>query len=211
MKTIFINKQMYDVITVEEYQRKKKINNEITRSMINESAIEDGDYVYPILPVTNDNKSNMVGVSDYGMLLKFNRPQTEEEKQMYNKDNVIDFEHSNSLKETIQKVAKLDSMEKTILINKDNIYNISVNENDTPEFALLKEAINRKQIDINSYKSRFDDSFSNNMRLLSTSNSITFGKMKAFADVFDLDLELTIKDKPGCVNPVGEVLHSKIT
>lgn len=211
MKTMFINKQMYDVITPEEYLRKKRVNNEITQSLINETAIIKDDYVYPILPINKDASQSTVGVSDYELVLKFNKPITEEEKKIYSKDNIIDFDHSDSLKETIQKTAKLDNMEKTILISKDNIYNISINEDDTPEFALLKDAINKKQIDINSYKARFDDSFSNNMRLLSTSNSITFGKMKAFANVFDLDMELTIKDKPNCVNPMGEELHAKIT
>lgn len=212
MKKILLNKQIYDVIDSNEYFRRKELNPDDSNNLMNETAIEKDGYVYPIIAPSNNNEiEKTIGVRDYGPAMQFIKPQTVEQMNDYSANRVLDFERSENLRETIQKRAQLESMERSILIDKDNIYNISINENDTPEFALLKEAINKKQIDINSYKSRFDDSFSNNMRLLSTSNSITFGKLKAFANVFDLDIEVTIKDKPGCVNPIGEELKTDIT
>ena len=111
----------------------------------------------------------------------------------------------------IQKTAELEKAEKSILIDKNNIYNIMINEDDTPEFALLKQAINNKQIDISSYKNRLSDSFSNNIRLLTNGNSITFSKLRTFAQVFDLECELIIRDKKNVVNPMGEELHTIIS
>ena len=210
MKKILIRKQIYDVITTEEYIRKKNLNPEATEDLSTEIAIEKEGYVYPIVS-PNESETNMIGVQDYNAVLLFNKPKTDKDKKLYSKDNILDFDHTDNLKDMIQKRAQLESMERSLLIDKDNIYNIFINENDTPEFVLLKEAINKKQIDINSYRNRFSDSFSNNMRLLTNSNSITFGKLKAFANVFDMDIELTIKDKPGCVNPIGEVLNTTIT
>ena len=60
---------------------------------------------------------------------------------------VIDFSNTKSMQEQIEKTSELMSMEETILINPDNIFNIRIKPNDLPEMVALKDAVNRKHID----------------------------------------------------------------
>ena len=85
-----------------------------------------------------------------------------------------------------------------------------IQEKDTPEMKLLKEAINRKHIDLDNYKQRFGSDFNNDKRLFDQP-SITFFKLKRIADVMDMRIDLTLSDKPGAANPIGEKLSAQIT
>ena len=118
---------------------------------------------------------------------------------------MIDFENSSSLRESIEKTARLVNEERTILISPDNIYTPLIKENDTPEMALFKKAIAEKQIDIENYKPRFGSDYSNDLRALS-GNSITFFKLKRMCDIFDINCMVTFEDKEGAPNPIGERL-----
>ena len=113
------------------------------------------------------------------------------------------------MREAIEKHARLASAERNILISKDNIYNVNIKETDTPEMKLFKEALNKKSIDIMSYKPRFSSDFSNDIRVIQ-GDSITFGKLKKLASILDMNIELTISDKENAPNPIGEVLHAQI-
>ena len=214
MKKILLSKAILDVIPEKEYIRRAKIDPEINKNLSNETAIEKDGYVYPIIPLPAKKQTelpNVIGVLDCGPCLYYNKPETEEDKKTYSIDNVIDFENTKNISDMIQKTAELEQAEKSILIDKNNIYTIPINEEDTPEFALLKQAINNKQIDITSYRNRLSDSFSNNIRLLTNSNTITFAKLRTFGQVFDLECELIIRDKQGAVNPIGEEIKAVIT
>lgn len=74
---------------------------------------------------------------------------------------------------------------------------IIFNENDSEEMVLLKQAILRKGVNLEDYKSRFksDVDFNNNKRLLKRGNTITFRKLKELCNVFDLDCTLTLDTK----------------
>ena len=187
MKKILIQKTILDILPEDDYIRRSITSTEINKDLADETAIEKDGYAYPVIIPTQSMKEvpKVVGV--------------------------IDFDNTHDLKDMIQKTAELEKAEKSILIDKNNIYNIMINEDDTPEFALLKQAINNKQIDISSYKNRLSDSFSNNIRLLTNGNSITFSKLRTFAQVFDLECELIIRDKKNVVNPMGEELHTIIS
>lgn len=213
MKKILLHKTILDVLPEDEYIRRSIMSEEITKDLSNETAIEKDGYIYPVIIPTQSMKEipKVIGAIDCGPCLIYNKPQTEEDKQLYNSNRAIDFENTKNLKDMIQKTAELEKAEKSILIDKNNIYNIIINEDDTPEFALLKQAINNKQIDISSYKNRLNDSFSNNIRLLTNGNSITFSKLRTFAQVFDLECELIIRDKENVVNPMGEELHTIVS
>lgn len=213
MKKALIHKTIFDVIPEDEYIRRSVVSSEINKELISETAIEKDGYIYPVISINNNTKEfpNVIGVVDCGPCLVYNKPQTEEEQEVYDVKGAIDFDNTKDLKDMIQKTAELEKAEKSILIDKNNIYNIVINEDDTPEFALLKQAINNKQIDISSYKNRLSDSFSNNIRLLTNGNSITFSKLRTFAQVFDLECELIIRDKPHVVNPMGEELRTIVS
>ena len=210
MRKMPIGKSMYDVLTLEEYYRKVALHPAAMAEMQADTAIENQGYVYPIIN-PNFKDSSMVGVRDYGPVLHFTKPQTPKDQAIYSTDNMIDFQNNpNGMQGMIQKTAELEAAERTVLINKDNVTEFVIKENDTPEFALLKKALNQKSIDMTSYRQRHGSDYSNNMRLLSTADSITFGKLKAIAAASDIEAELILRDKPGCVNPIGEELRTKI-
>ena len=76
--------------------------------------------------------------------------------------------------------------------------------------ALLKKAIARKNIDLESYKQRFGSDYNNDKRIFEQP-SITFFKMKRVCDIFDIKVSLTLEDNPGAANPIGERLSAVIT
>ena len=97
----------------------------------------------------------------------------------------------------------------TILTNKDNIFNLNIGPDDTPEMKAVKEAINLKQVDIKNYENRFDQ-FQNDIRLLK-GKSITLGKLISTCSNFDIVAELTLTDKPGCANPMNSTIKIDLT
>lgn len=210
MRKMPIGRSMYDVLTLEEYYRKSALHPGAMAEMQADTAIEHQGYVYPILS-PNLRDSNAIGVRDYGPVLQFNRPTTPEQQAIHSTSNMIDFQNNpNGMQGMIQKTAQLEAAERTVLINKDNVTQFVVKEADTPEFALLKKALNQKSIDMSSYRQRHGSDYSNNMRLLTSADSITFGKLKAIAAASDIEAELILRDKPGCANPIGEELRTKI-
>lgn len=209
IKKIPINKMMYDVLTEQEYRRKFDLNPDATRDLESEYAIQKGEYVYPVQnPMINYSTP---GVKNYGIVHKYSHPQTEKEKQEYSVNNIIDFNNVQNCADMIEKAAELAAAERTILTTKDNVTQFVVKDEDTPEFKLLKEAFNHKAIDISSYRQRYQNNFSNDLRILVQGNSITFGKLKSIANASDMEVELIIRDKPGCVNPMGTELRTILT
>ena len=205
MRKIKIGKRILDVIDENEYLRRSKLNPDQVESMTEDTAIEKEGYVYPCNKIYSDK---VPGVTDLGNVLVYTDPKNMSKE--YEDKNIIDFEHVESLQDSIKKQAELLQAERTILISPDNIFTPVVKEDDTPEMKLLKTAIGRKRIDLDNYKQRFGSDYNNDKRLFDQS-SITFFKMKKLCEVMDIDMELTLKDKPGAANPIGEVLTAQIT
>lgn len=205
-----IGRIMYDVYSEEEYNRRYNLNPETVRQFEYETAIQKGNFVYPL------QNPNLIyttpGVKNYGPVLRYQHPQTPEEQQAYHINNMIDLQNNpGGCIGMIQKTAQLAAAEQSILTNKDNVTQFVIKDDDAPEFKLLKQALNQKAIDINSYRQRYQSNFSNDLRILVQGNSITFGKLKSIANASDMEVELIIRDKPGCVNPIGEELHTMLT
>lgn len=207
MKKISIGKKIYDVIDEKEFIRRCETNPDIMKELAEDTAVENEGTVYPVS--YNYSKDNLA-VTQIGPTIWYTKPDDFPNKELYDSKRIIDFENvSGGLSEKIKQAAKLEEAERSVLISKDNIYSVSVKENDTPEMKLFKEALNKKQIDLASYKPRFQSDYSNDIRVIQ-GDSITFGKLKKLASIFDMDVELSIKDKPGAVNPIGEELHTQI-
>ena len=102
-------------------------------------------------------------------------------------------------------------MENEILTDRNNVFSINIGDNDTPEMKALKTAINTKRVDKRNYESRFEQ-FQNDMRLLK-GNTITLAKLISFCDKFDIDAELTLRDKnDGDIpNPIGTEISVNLT
>jgi hypothetical protein len=204
------NRGIVDVLTEEEYINRTNTTPMAQEVIKSDYGIEKEGCVYPIIPT--HSSSNLVGVKIYDTYLKYQKPQTEEDKKLYSSERIMDFENNpNGVRGMIESAAKLDAAERTMLLTKDNITQFIIKEDDSPEFALIKQAINRKNIDMSSYKQRHGGDYSNNMRLLNTANNISFSKFRNIAEVCDMEAELVIRDKPGCANPIGEELRCSIT
>jgi hypothetical protein len=207
MKKTKIGRRMLDVVNEQEYIRRTTMNPSATADLAEDTAIEKDGYVYP---VTKQYSPIVPGVTDVGPVLLYSHPEEMNDDPEYDSKNTIDFSNVKNLQESIEKQAELMKSERAILVSPDNIFTPMVKEEDTPEMKLLKEAIVRKNIDLDNYKQRFGSDYNNDKRLFDQ-NSITFFKMKRICDIMDIKMSLTLEDKPGAANPIGDKLSAQIT
>lgn len=212
MKKAILARKTINVISEDEFRRIYDLKEESnTKESYSSLGIEKDGHIYPIVNIDkqNMNPSN-VGLFNYGVLAQYNHPKSEKESQDYSSSNIVDFDKTDSLQSNIQTFAEQNKDTSAIVVDRDNIYTLNISENDSDEFKLLKQAINAKQINLDDYRDRFDGGFSNNIRLLTGSNNITFGKLKTFCDAFDIEASLTLSDKPDCKNPMNKDFKIKL-
>ena len=172
-------------------------------------AIEEDGKVYPIIGKSNAYHTN--GVIIDGCMAIYINADKDQDKYALENMKIIDFANAKSMQDQIEKSSELRSMEETILINPDNIFHVRIKPNDLPEMIGLKEAVNRKNIDINKYAYRFGDNFSNDRRLFEK-DTITLAKIKTIAEALDMDCYITFEDREKNVpNPIGSQIKVKIT
>lgn len=193
---------IYDVITLEEYNRCPNIYSDCP------TAIIGGDgYLYPIRTNPADNRPGFVDCTAMQMFY----PPFGRDCNMYSERNMIDFSKTSSIKDVIEAQAKLAGAEREILTTIDNVFVPQKTDNDTPEMGLLKEAITDKHIDIDKYEGRFGSNFNNDKRLIKKS-SITFGKMRNICNALDIKATLILEDKDANVpNPMKTRLEVCLT
>lgn len=176
---------------------------------INRIGIIVNDVVYPLRSKT-DSRPGVYPVNRYLSFLR-NPEENEIDNYKATDENIIDFNNSKSIQDIINAKNKYLQMESTILTSADNITTPIDDPDDSPEMLALKEAIRCKHIDIYKYEQRFGPNFNNDRRLMNK-NSITLAKLKTMANALDMDISLTIKDKPGNIpNPIGKVITVSIT
>lgn len=207
MKKAKIGRRILDVIDESEFIRRSSLNPDIVASLAEDTAIEKDGHVYP---VTKQYSKDVTGVTDVGKVLLYSLTEQDKSADEYKVENVIDFENVKSLQESINKQNQLMSAERTILVSPENIFTPVIKEEDTPEMKLLKQAICLKGIDLDNYKQRFGSDYNNDRRLFEQ-NSITFFKLKRLAEIMDMNVSLSLEDKPGAPNPIGEKLTIQIT
>lgn len=207
MKKAKIGRRILDVIDESEFIRRSSLNPDIVASLAEDTAIEKDGHVYP---VTKQYSKDVTGVTDLGKILLYSLTEQDKSADEYKVENVIDFENVKSLQESISKQNQLMSAERTILVSPENIFTPVIKEEDTPEMKLLKQAICLKGIDLDNYKQRFGSDYNNDRRLFEQ-NSITFFKLKRLAEIMDMNVSLSLEDKPGAPNPIGEKLTIQIT
>ena len=176
---------------------------------INRIGIIVNNVVYPLRSKT-DSRPGVYPVNRYFSFLR-NPEENEIDNYEATDENIIDFNNSKSIQDIINAKNKYLQMESTILTSADNITTPIDQPDDSPEMLALKEAIRCKHIDINKYEQRFGPNFNNDRRLLDK-NTITLAKLKTMANALDMDISLTIKDKPGNIpNPIGKVITVSVT
>lgn len=199
-----------DVLSMAEFELLLQRNLPI----LSDTCVQIGDYVYP---VTENPKDNTVAIANDGFAIRWNPPVSEEQKQLYSSANVVDLSSDSvkDMRDHIAAIDKLKNMETSRLSTINNVTNLPINEGDTKELQLVKDAINSKGIDADSYKPKFpsESDFNNDMRGLKSPNvtNISFFKAKRILSAFDADMYLTIKDKPNAQNPIGREIYAKLT
>lgn len=193
MKKGRINDKIVDVVNLGEYVENKDLYDpEYT-------AIERDGMLFPVRGRRVD--FNKPGYYTDGCIGFYIQPKKNPED--YSCNNIIDFSACNNMRELIEKSTALKDMHREILTNPDNIFVPRIDENDDEEMKALKQAIIYKNIDLDKYKMRFGKDFNNDKKKFNEP-SITFKKLKSFADKFDMKLTLIIEDKEGDIpNPMG--------
>lgn len=201
MRYMPIGSNMYDVITKEEYAMAPNLY------ATGNVAILNGPYV---LPIRND--LSQVGINmSAGLVCPFNPPKTDEEKDIYSSEHMIDMSNPKSYGEIIERTHAMRDVEREMLMNVDNVTTPSISPNDAPAMSGLKEAITLKHCDIDKYSDRFGSNFANEKRLLKDSE-ISLKKLIIYGNAMDIKMTLTMEDASSDVpNPMGEKVTVVLT
>lgn len=201
MKKMEINNRIYNVVTIDEYRNSSELyDNKFT-------AIQDHGIVLPIKQ-KNDFGAGYYIQSD-SMVSLIKKP-PENMIDEYSENKIIDYNNAKSIGDIIKNNEMLRDIQSEFIVDDENILNLTISDNDTPEMKALKSAINSKKADKSQYEDRFDQ-YQNDMRLLTKGTSITLGKLISICSVFDISAELVLKDKDGAPNPMNRVISIDLT
>ena len=195
MKKIQIGNCLYSVVSMGEYTR----NPDLYNSRL--TAIERQDVVLPIR-----NRATDPGPGVYfqpGAMVAF--VEKPDPNGPYSTSHMIDYDKATSIDDVMRNNQLIRDIQNDIMTTSENILCLNIGSEDTPEMRALKTAINEKQVDKAQYEDRFDQ-FQNDMRLLK-GKSITLAKLISISSAFDIAVDLTLRDKPDCPNP----MHREIT
>lgn len=206
MKKMKIGRTIRDVIDEKEFIRRTNTNPDLVNALADDTAVVKDGYVYPVNRVFSNN---VMGVTDYGPILRYSKPNDIDITE-YEAKNIIDFDNIQGFEDAIEKQAQLDNAERSILMNSENIFSPIPKETDVPEMAAFKQFVTQKHIDLDSYKGRFGSNFNNDKNTFEAPN-ITFFKLKRLCNALDMKCYLTFEDVPGCPNPAGVKITTCIT
>jgi len=130
-------------------------------------------------------------------------PSTERDTKMYNITRVFEI-----TPETIN--TKLDrylsEIDITDLKYTGNLFQPKIKETDDTGIKAVRLAIILKQIDFNSYAGKFDKAWdrANLRKALEKDSTLTFSKLKQYADLFDFEFGVILFDKKNSKNPISK-------
>lgn len=205
MKKMTILDKMYDVASIEEY-------NKLGQNVFNPNftAIQMHGYVLPVRTAMDDERPG-VYFSPNSPVMLVNKPEAEDEKY-YAESGIVDYSKPDDIRGVIRNNEIVRDMENEILTDKDNISRFKIGDYDAPALVALKQAINIKEVDMDKYKPRFNQ-FNNDIRVLTKpeNTSITLGKLVDFCNNMDIEAELILRDKPNAPNPMAREVVVKLT
>lgn len=201
MKKMQINNKIYNVVTMSEYVATQELYDEKF------TAIQDHGIVLPIKQKTDVGPGYYIQ-SD-SMVHTIVKP-PEQDINKYSESNIIDYNNAKSIGDIINNNNMLRDIQSEFITDDENILNLKITDDDTPEMRALKRAINYKQADKSQYEDRFDQ-YQNDMRLLTKGTSITLGKLISICSVFDISAELVLRDKEGAPNPMNTEISIDLT
>jgi hypothetical protein len=206
-KKIVIDGKNMSVVSIDEFNKMYK-----NKSLDTDIAVEfNSDYV---LPYSKHIKTTPCAIPG-DLCVRGVLPTTKEDKEKYSVKRVVNFSSASSFKDVLNNVYKIKEEKNAGLTIVNDCLHLDIYDEDTPELRIIKQAINDKHIDPDSYKNKFPSSsdFNNDMRALksASNHSISFFKAKRILNSFDIDGEFIIRDKKDAVNPIGREYSIKLT
>jgi len=206
MKKMEIEHKIYSVMSMNEFVKNQDILNPKSVAI----ELNEGKTV---LPIKNKNIDSGPGVYYEGPntgFIDIEKP-SEDDEHNYSAEKVIDLSNPKNIGEVISKSNMIKDLQSDLMVSPtdSNVFHLNISQNDTPEMAALKKAINAKQINKKVYEDRFPQ-FQNDMRLL-RGNSITLAKMISICDGFDIACEITLRDRDKAVNPMNTEITIDLT
>jgi len=201
MKKMQINNKIYNVVTMSEYVATQELYDEKF------TAIQDHGIVLPIKQKTDVGPGYYI--QSNSMVHTIVKP-PEQDINKYSESNIIDYNNAKSIGDIMKNNNMLRDIQSEFITDDENILNLKITDDDTPEMKALKTAINYKQADKSQYEDRFDQ-YQNDMRLLTKGTSITLGKLISICSVFDISAELVLRDKEGAPNPMNTEISIDLT
>lgn len=206
-KKIVIDGKNMSVVSMDEFNKMYK-----NKSLDTDIAVEfNSDYV---LPYSKHIKTTPCAIPG-DLCVRGVLPTTKEDKEKYSVKRVVNFSSASSFKDVLNNVYKIKEEKNAGLTIVNDCLHLDIYDEDTPELRIIKQAINDKHIDPDSYKNKFPSSsdFNNDMRALksASNHSISFFKAKRILNSFDIDGEFIIRDKKDAVNPIGREYSIKLT
>lgn len=206
-KKIVIDGKNMSVVSMDEFNKMYK-----NKTLDTDIAVEfNSDYV---LPYSKHIKTAPCAIPG-DLCVRGVLPTTKEDKEKYSVKRVVNFSSASSFKDVLNNVYKIKEEKNAGLTIVNDCLHLDIYDEDTPELRIIKQAINDKHIDPDSYKNKFPSSsdFNNDMRALksASNHSISFFKAKRILNSFDIDGEFIIRDKKDAVNPIGREYSIKLT
>lgn len=141
----------------------------------------------------------------------------------YMRDNIRDMTKAKDMREIIELDSKYKKEEFSKLAAGAEITKLTIGSGDAPETAIIKEAINAKNIDMDKYRDRFKaGTYPNDKRALmrvkegtdddTNSGATSLPKIRDIGAALDMRVYLIIDNaNPGVVNPLPHPLMVDIT
>ena len=205
MKKVELDGKLYSVVTLLEYAQ----NRDLYTAKNTAIEVDVGRLVLPVRnPITDSGPG--VYYSEQRPYADIIKPAPDEEER-YSVTRVIDLSNSRDIGELIRKNDMIRNLQSDLMVSSrdSNIFYLTITPEDTPEMSALKQVINSKQIDKKAYEDRFPQ-FQNDMRLLK-GHSITLSKLISICRGFDIACVMTLRDRDGAVNPIGDELTIDLT
>lgn len=209
IKKVFLEGKLQDVVDSNEFIRRTKFKDS---EILKDTCIDIDGGLYPVASYDPKKETPYAKVVGYGFRL-MNTDQVSDEYK--SDDKVVDLSNISSSSELLERQNKLREEEMFMLKAKQNkVFAAAIREGDSPSLILVKECLNKKGIDIDNYRGRFDSNcdFSNTVRLLVNENNhtLSFQKMQLIGEKFDIDFKITAYDKKDAINPMQETFEREL-
>lgn len=162
-------------------------------------------YVYPYLGKIDDpDKIKHPGIYIIDNNVYIERPYTIEDKAKYSIKNIIELTPESIFKNLDDADYIELSGTNSPIYGDNDIFRPCITDSDDLALAGMKFAISNKNINFNSYSSKFTDQATKNngRRALTHGTSLKMDMLSRFANIFDIGVALVFFDKEDCSNPM---------